>query len=212
MARKPPGPFSPGPKKTQRDLVRPPIIRTPTVLPRGPKLYQEAKDKGYRSPIAEPPPGFVGAHTSISEWVVYWGLSKVLGFPEDPRQPPFIGYPPVWYYQSEQLGGRRQAGGAVVDFVVAGGNRYRHEDVGFRLQTERFHLYADTDTHFADQVQLWRLSENMEVIDLYDYTFLPDPTGQAVIIVLKDALAGRVEPNPITDGTTQRVTRLNWRG
>lgn len=192
----------------RRELVRPPVLRTPTVIPQGPRLYKEPKDKGFRGPVADPPKGFVGAHTSESEWMVYWGLAKVLGVPQEPREPPWLGYPPIWYYQSEFAGGRKMAGGAVVDFVVAGGAQGRDQDIGFRLQTERFHIYADSDTHASDQAQLWNLSSSMRIVDLYDQDFLQDPTGQAVIILIKDALAGRIEPNPITDGTTMRVTRL----
>lgn len=198
-------------KKQRRDLVRPPTLRTPTVLPEGPRLYKEARDKGYRGPVSAPPAGFVGATTSVTEWMIYWAIAKVLGEPADPRQPPFIGYPPLWYYQSEQFGGRRMAGGAVVDFVVSGGRGGRGRDIGFRLQTERFHLYASAEVHFKDQAQLWQLSASMQVIDIYDQDFLNDPSGQAAIVAVKDALAGRTEPNPISDGTTQRVTRQRWR-
>lgn len=201
----------PGKIKKQRDLVRPPLLRTPTLIPRGPKLYQEPKDKGYRSQFNDPPPGFVGAHTSLTEWHVYLAMSKVLGVPMDARQQPWIGYPPIWFYQSEQMGGRRQAGGAVVDVVVAAGQKST-DQIGFRIVTERFHIYADSDTHFHDQRQLETLSSYMRVVDIYDQDFLPDPTGQACIILIKDALAGRYEPNPITSGTTQRVTRINWMG
>lgn len=134
-------------------------------------------------------------------------MSKVFGVPINPHEPPWLGYPGVWWYQSEFMGGRKMAGGAVVDFVVEAGQK-SDQQIGFRLVTERFHLYADAETQASDQLQLWRLSEHMRVVDLYDQDFLQDASGQTAIVLIKDALAGRIQPNPNTQGTTQRVTRL----
>ena len=192
----------------RRDVARPPRLRTPAALPRGPRLYSEPKDKGYIGPVSEPPPGFVQGTTSETEWRVYHAIARVLGEPEDPYSPPFIGSPGSWAYQKAWDDGRRQAGGSVIDFLVYGGGR-SDDDVAFRVQTEHFHLYADASVHEKDAIQLARLTEFMRVVDLYDQDFMFDPTNQATIILIKEALAGNTFPNPITNGTTQRATRMN---
>lgn len=99
------------------------------------------------------------------------------------------------------------AGGSVIDFVVYAGRQSDH-DVAFRVQTEFFHLYASAEQQEHDLIQLYRLSESMRVIDLYDQDFAWDRTNQACIILLKDALNGSTFPNPITNGATQRATRM----
>lgn len=195
-------------KKERRDLVRPPRLRTITAVPRGPRMYA-LKEGHYKGPLTEPPPGFVSATTSASEWVLYWAMFKALDIPADPRMPPFMGYPPIFYYQSEQFGGRQMAGGAVVDYVIQGGAK-TSQNIGIRLVTERFHIYNGEDVHWHDTNQLWRLSERMRIIDIYDQDFLPDKTGAAAVALIKDGIAGRTTPNPMTDGTTQRVTRMKW--
>lgn len=190
----------------RRDVSRPPRLRGPAVLPRGPRLYSEPKDKGYRGPVSEPPPGFVTGNTSFTEWMVYHAMSKVMGVPEDPRQPPFIGAPGMWTYQKAWDEGRRQPGGSVIDFIVYSGDR-SDEDVAFRVQTEHFHIYSGAEQHAHDLMQFYRLAGFMRVVDLYDQDFVHDPTNQACIVLIKDALAGSTFPNPLTNGTTQRATR-----
>ena len=195
--------------RSRRDLVRPPVSRTPPALPKGPSLYREAIDKGYRGPTAEPPPGFLGGQNSSYEWMIYHALAKVTGFPEDPRRPPFIGAPGVWTYQKAWDEGRRQVGGSVIDFVVYAGANSDY-DVAFRIQTEWHHIYTDMENQAHDALQFARLSEFMRVVDLYDSDFAWDQTNQAAIVMIKDALAGRVYPNPISDGTTMRVARQQY--
>lgn len=197
-------------KRSNRDVYRPPRLRTPSALPTGPRLYREPKDKGYVGPVSDPPPGFVVGTTSKTEWMVYHAMAKVIGYPTDPRQGPFIGFPGMWSYQKAWDEGRRMAGGSVIDFVVYSGAR-SNQDVAFRIQTEHFHIYADGDQHAHDKLQYERLSQYMLTIDLYDYSFAFDPTNQATIILIKRALNGEIEPNPITDGTSMRVTRANYK-
>jgi len=173
-------------------------------------MFREPKDKGYRGPTTEPPAGFVRGTTSKTEWMVYHALSKVMGYPADPREPPFIGMPGMWSYQKAWDEGRRSPGGSVIDFVVYAGSKSTH-DIFFRIQTEHFHIYASGDQQMHDQLQFERLSSYARVVDLYDYTFAADPTNQACIIMIKRALNGEVEPNPITDGTSMRVSRASYR-
>lgn len=133
--------------------------------------------------------------------MVYLGLSKVFGQPAEPRTPPFEGADGLWGYQ---IGSRRQ-GSSVVDFVVFPNPRSFGLRMGFRIQTEYFHNYADAEVHAYDMMQLWRLSQYNVVVDLYDYEFADDPTGQAVIILLKRALNGELWAPTGSTGIVQRV-------
>lgn len=197
-------------ERSNRDLYRPPRLRSLAALPTGPRMFREPKDRGYKGPTSDPPPGFVVGTTSKTEWMIYHGLSKVMGYPQDPRQGPFIGMPGMWRYQKAFEGGRRERGGAVIDFVVLSGAK-SSQDIAFRIQTEHFHIFASNEVHMHDLLQYERLSSSMVVVDLYDEDFAFDPTNQATIILLKRALNGEIEPNPITDGTSQRVTRANYK-
>lgn len=196
--------------RTNRDVYRPERLRTLPAIPQGPRMYREPKDKGYVGPTSEPPLGFVRGTTSKTEWQVYHALSKVIGYPVDPRQGPFIGMPGMWSYQKAWDEGRRMAGGSVVDFVVYSGAR-SNQDVFFRIQTEHFHIYASDVQQAHDKMQFERLSYYARTVDLYDYDFAFDPTNQACIILIRRALNGEVEPNPMTDGTSMRVSRANYK-
>jgi len=195
--------------RQRRDLYRPPILPSPPSLPRVPRLYREPKNKGYIGPVADPPPGFVIGTTSRTEWMVYRALASIFGTPEEPRNPPFIGGPPYWTYQQPYDQGRRAPGGSVIDFVVYAGQR-NDLDIAFRIQTEYFHLYADSEVQAHDALQFERLSSAMQVVDLYDFDFAWDDTNEATCILIKDALNGRVSPNPINAGTSMRVTRARY--
>lgn len=192
--------------RDRRDVVRPPSMRSPPALPRGPRLYRVPRNLGYKGPVAEPPPGFIGGQNSRYEWMVYHALSKVFGYPTDPRLPPFIGQPGVWTYQKAWDEGRREIGGSVIDFVVYSGSKSDF-DIAFRVQTEFFHLYTDIENQVHDLMQMERLSAFMRVVDLYDQDFAWDETNAATVALIKDALAGRTFANPINGGTTERVTR-----
>lgn len=170
-------------------------------------MYRPTKRGGYVGPVTEPPPGFVRGTTSASEWMFYHALAKVMGFPEDPRQPPFIGMPGIWSYQKAFDEGRRQAGGAIIDFIVYAGDR-SFQDVAFRIQTEYFHIYADQEVQTHDQLQKERLSAFMRVVDVYDNDFVWDQTNAACIVLIKEALAGQQFVDPIAAGTAERITRI----
>jgi hypothetical protein len=184
---------------TLRRPNRLPTMRDLPTNPRGPRLYSQ-RPKRLGGP-GVPPPGFVGGQTSAEEWWVYWALAKIFDDPADPRQPPFLGARDGrWTYQSPFAGGRRMAGGAVIDFVVYAGG----EVIAIRLQTERFHIYATGGQQTHDLEQEAVISEYARVIDLFSQDFIGDGTGQAVIIQLKDALAGFPPRDPITSGTARR--------
>jgi hypothetical protein len=165
-----------------------PRLRTPPAIPRGPRMYQPPKFRGFRGGPNEPPPGFVVGQTSKTEWFIYWALAKVFGQPQEPRDGPFIGHPGIWGFQV----GSRQQGGSVIDFVIYPNKRSRNLRIAFRIQTEYFHNYADSEVQAYDLMQLWRLSDYNIVVDLYDYEFMDDLTGQAAIILVKRALNGEL--------------------
>lgn len=192
----------------RRRPVRPQRMPTIASFPRGPRLYAIPQDQqiGTNGPN-EPPAGFVSPTTSRVEWWVYWALSKVLGFPKDPRQPPYVGWPGLWSYQTAYEGGRSrtQPGGQIIDFVVEPHELTNGTPVALRLQTERFHIFTDDRKQAYEQLLRSRLSTHYVVRDLYEQNFLFDQSGQAVVIAVKNALAGLVEPNPVRGGTPLRI-------
>lgn len=196
----------------RRDLPRPPALKRPPALPTGPRRFRAPKDKGFRSSATVPPDGFVVGSTSASEWMIYHAFSKVFGVPEDPRIGPFYGYPGVWTYQKAVMGGRRSPGGAVVDFIVYPGLKSHGKQIAFRIQTEYFHNYANSEKQASDLLQSWNLGEYYTVIDLYDYEFVSDKTNQSAIILIKRALNGETFSPPGATGVVQRVRPGNRMG
>lgn len=114
------------------------------------------------------PPGLVA---TIPEWLVYEFLTK-RGI--------------AFSFQSSQLGGRIELGGAVADFVL--------NELGmvWRVQGEVWHI-GDPGKEASDLVQKMRLTdEGYTVIDLYANDIL-----QYRDLVCRDALAGREWRKPI---------------
>lgn len=173
---------------------RPPRLRRPSRLPTGPRLYRLSTDPTRIVGPGEAPTGFVGATTSKSEWIIYWALAKVLGDPPDPRRPPYFGGRD-WGYQIAALGAfTRQLGSAVIDFVV-----FRPEEqIGIRIQTSRFHDAAGPTQQGYDALQVVALGRRYRVIDIFEQDFIDDPTGQAAVVVVKEAL-----------GLTQRAPTIS---
>lgn len=186
--------------------TRPPRMKAPPALPRGPDLYRITKQNTVRrGGPGDPPPGFVGATNSAVEWVAYWALWKALGLPGDPRVPPFSGFPNRFVYQSPFEGGRHEGpGGQVVDFVVWQGPRVRN-DVGIRIQTEHFHYRTTSFKQATDRILKARLAGRMDVADVYDYELMADPSGQAAVVTMKRVLAGQRPNDPLLAGTVQRL-------
>lgn len=183
-------------------------LRTPARLPRGPRAFQEPKDKGYIGGAGNPPPGFINGNNSSYEWQIYHALAKVIGFPENPRMGPFIGFPGLWAYQKAWDSGRHDPGGSVIDFYVYSGARGNENDIAFRVQTEYFHIYTSAEKQWFDAIQFERLNMFMRVVDLFDQDFAWDMTNQAACKLIRAALNGQTEPNPITNGISQRVRKL----
>lgn len=191
----------------RRRPVRPPRLSSMSAIPRGPKLYHIPWEqrKGTTGP-GEPPAGFVSPTTSVVEWHVYWALSKVLGVPKEPRKGPFIGYPGSWAYQQAYEGGRsRTGGGQVIDFVIEPNPLTDGQPIALRIQTEHYHIFTDSLKQSYEQLLRSRLSAHYITRDLFEQNFLFDPTGQAVVIAVKNALRGVVEPNPVRGGNPLRI-------
>jgi hypothetical protein len=142
----------------------------------------------------------VSATTSLSEWWAYWGFAKFFNDPKDPRQPPFFGGRD-WGYQIASMGGRREPGGAVVDYVVY----LIGEVVGIRLQTDRFHLTAGPEKQAYDEAQLRNLSRQMVILDIFEQDFIGDKSGESVVRVIADTLGGRGRVNPLRSGTYRKT-------
>lgn len=186
-------------------LVKIPKLQGNAIRPTGPKAIniKETIVGGY----GDPPPGFVGGQNSITEWIVYWGIARILGKPQrdDIRKPPFFGGPPDWTYQVKFATRYTASQRTAVDFVV----NYGRTTIGIRIQTEHFHLFTSSRQQAYDLIQRSNLVKyGMVVMDLYDYELLGDPSGAKAIISIKRIL-GMIElPNPLAAGTAIRGSRL----
>jgi hypothetical protein len=103
-----------------------------------------------------------------------------------------------WSYQSKVMGGRKQPGGAVPDFL------YRETNTIFRVQTERYHIAVPHYTQFKDREQYRAVSRaGFKVIDIYEEHFIGDATGQQAIAVTWDAIKGEQRPSPLANRTSR---------
>lgn len=179
---------------------RPHKIRKPSVRPTGPKRYKlQAMPENIGGGPGDPPPGFVTGHTSATEWMVYWALCKIKNDPANCHQPPFLGGRD-WNYQLDDRTGR-VPGGQVLDFAV----KQNGQMIGIRVDTERFHIFADAATQAKDAYLRTHLRTVSRVISLWDQDFIGDRSGKAVIAVVQDALRGNQRQNPILSGRAQRI-------
>ena len=190
-------------RDARRRPVRPPRLRSFPVMPRGPRLYKLDPDHAKSGP-GDPPPGFVTATTSGSEWLCYWAIAKVLKWPKDPRQGPFTGWPGLWAYQWDVEGGRAQRGGQVADFVIMPGNVVDGE-ILIRVQTSRYHVHTDYTKQASDAILQTRLARFGRVVDIWEQDFVHDKSGQAVILEIKKALWGGKSSDPLSAGTAKRL-------
>lgn len=193
------------PRPMSNPKIKLPTLRRPTSIPTGPRLTKPIPIN--QQPIVQgpgdPPPGFLTARTSVTEWYVYWGLSKIFTNPLDPRQPPFLGGWPDWNYQYGMEGP-----GAVVDFIVNNpGNGMN--SIALRIVTEYWHLYTTAQKQATDELQKEALGAYYTVVDMYDFDFINDPSGQATIVTLKNVLGLTERPNPLWLGTTLRGSRMD---
>lgn len=179
-----------------------PIAKARAEIPQGPITIPRSET--VVGDWYDPPPGFLTGQNSVTEWTAYKALAKIFGDPKDPRVGPFYGGI-EWSYQIAELGGHvRALGSAVVDFVVYQGATI----VGIRIQTEYFHLFTTSNKQAYDTIQRAQLEANgLNVVDVYDYDLLNDPSGQRAVIAMKRAI-GRIERvNPIDAGSAIRGSR-----
>ena len=181
-----------------------PQIKKLPVIKSGPRIYGLQSTPVALGPPGEAPPGFVTPKTSATEWPVYWGLARITGYPKpaDVRKYPFTGGPPLWIYQAYvEAGSDKQSN---IDFVFWGPFPGA-TPIAIRVQTEFRHNFANIETQVYDIIQRDRLENGFEVVDIYDFDFLRDRTGQAVIVLLKDILGLIERPSAIRSGRVQRV-------
>lgn len=153
----------------------------------GPSVLGLGTKPVYVGGPGEPPAGFVGGTTSATEWYFYWACEKILG-PEGIR----------WDFQSSQMGGRHQAGGAVVDFVIMQNRGLR---VGVRIQTYRFHQNVDSFKQAYDIAQFRALyGPDFIIIDVFEDQYINDQTGQAAIVAVLEVINNKQRPNPLANG------------
>lgn len=204
---KPPFPRLPG--VSTFGVGRPPKKSTrPAIFPTGPRIYRlgTKPTTGIGGP-GQPPEGFLTAHNSIDEWVVYWACAKVRGTPQNPRQGPFLGGED-WQYQKPEspteigLGVGRVTGGSVSDFVFIGPTG---RNIVMRLQTDRWHINAGSIVQMRDLFIRDHLRGVEKVIDIYSSDFMHDPSGDAACRMVALAAKGIEMPSPIRYRTAIRT-------
>ena len=193
---------------------RPPTLPKPPTFPRGPRWEQSLRKKAkIVTGPGVPPEGFVRGTTSSIEWVVYWALFKILAPTRNPRIPPYWGVDGVFRYQKAFNNGRER-GGSVLDFLVEYGPKIRTR-VGIRLQTTRFHEQAPAEQHMMDRVRRQWLSNQMIVIDLWDYEILEDNgspgDGQKAVVAVKRAVGMLESQSRLSLGNAREVRYKAWR-
>lgn len=185
--------------------IRLPSISRPPARPTGPKKLRLTGPTNVQGGPGDPPPGFLNSINSKSEWIVYWALSKIFGNPPEPRRGPFTGGVPDWSYQAAYDGGNRNVGGSIVDFIVY----TARVPVGIRLVTEYYHMFTNRRKQVQDEMQKLALEGAVDVVDVYDYDFINDPSGEAAVRVVKLAIGQMERPNPLLTGVALRGTRMD---
>lgn len=172
--------------------VRAKMDRMP-LIPRGPERFRAATGPAEQvGGPGLPPDGFVISSTSATEWPPYWACCVIFGEPTlaEHRNPPFVGDHGFWSYQKHVDGGRTKATSG--DFVFYP-SHYCLEGIVMRVQTEWHHIFSPTHVQEFDRAQRAGVEKKYRVIDIYDYLWLWDTSGAAVIKYVKMALAG-IEP------------------
>lgn len=150
--------------------------RTSPIRGRGPKELQGSllKPKIGSGPEAARPADWTG---SAEEWIVYWALNRLglhgnLDGGED------------FQYQAARLGGRRELGGAVADFLV-------FPDLIINVQGVYWHYGRGSDKIASDRVQAIALaSRGYRFVAIDSDQLDSDASGRAAIDLVSDALRG----------------------
>jgi hypothetical protein len=137
---------------------------------------------------------FVTGTTSLTEKMVYFGILKEYGPPEQ-------GGVIRWDFQKSLLGGRHLSGGLVADFIIDPYGLERPTPLLLRVQSFEFHMAKGELINAYDFEQIDTLFDfGYDVIDLFDVYFIFDETGQAARENVRDALNGIQRPNPSATG------------
>lgn len=158
-------------KPSQKKILDPKLPhRTFPIRTRGPKgLDLEGKHDKASGP-GNPPDWFIG---SLPEWYVYWALLR-LG--KKPNQD--------FEYQAARLGGRKELGGAVLDFLVS-------PNIGINVQGIYFHYEQGAGKIAFDRAQVIHLSQKgIKLVFIDEDQLVKDATGSAAIDLVKLALQG----------------------
>ena len=192
------------PRVKSTDTPRPLKPPKHAIRPTGPRTY-----KLFRKPASsfvgpgDPPAEFLDPvhHGSAQEWMYYWALSRIFRDPENPRLPPYEGGKD-WQYQVSTDGTFiRSPLSSVLDFLVVFGD----EKVGLRIQTERWHVFADAVQNSEDYYLKFHSQAVDRIMDLHPQYVIADEGGQAVIKQVVRALNNIQEPDPGRLGLSQRV-------
>ncbi len=190
-----------------RSIQAPKPLRTFSALPRGERKYKYTVAGDVQTGPGEAPPGFLVATNSVTEWYVYWACFPALQIPMQAEDsgPPFEGVPGFFSYQTPMQGGRSLPGGAVPDFVI---ERTRTGiPVIVRVVTEYWHLFTSNDKQIRDELQRQRLDDEVDIVDVFDYEFMHDPTGAATVVAVKRAAGLIQSPDPLYSATARRNAR-----
>lgn len=178
----------------RRRPQRPTRLPSIPTFPRGPKALDFSGAPKVGGP-GEPPPGFISPSNSRAEWMIYWAMAKVIGTPNDPRKPPFIGAHGLWEYQ-RAYGQYATPGSTTIDFVVFPQRATRGRGIALRIVTERYHELVDPRKRAKDIIQKRLLSTSYETKDLHEVHFITDESGQSAVRLVKFVLAGGTSPDP----------------
>jgi hypothetical protein len=172
------------------------------IAPKGPKhLHLGQRHTQVDAFPGNPPPGFVGAHTSRDEWEVYAAISVHMQDPKDYWLPPFTGSRRGdWFYQASEAGGR-VPGGSVTDYQVKTPNGW----MGIRLDTEKWHIFAGPGQQQKDLFIKTHTKSLQKTVTIYSQDWLGrDDNGETLMRIVALALRGIEYMNPIRAGTAQR--------
>lgn len=165
-----------------------------TSFPEGPRRFAALKKPPtYVGGPGDAPLAFNTASTSLSEWPPYWACCVLFHNPTmaQHRNPPYEGpHGLLWAYQKNVTNILGHAFSS--DFIIHPNDLCR-EGVVIRIQTEHFHIFSPTHIQAFDRRQRQGVEANYRVIDIYDYLFLWDKSGAAIIKWMKLAMAG-IEP------------------
>lgn len=165
--------------KRRSDRPTIPRVEKKTARPQPPRRFPRPTKGAYVGGPGIAPAWIITPTTSVSEWYIYWALRKIKGDAGDGN----------WGYQISSNNSK-----TIIDFVIWDAN----PRIAIRVQSERFHIAVPNDKHRYDKLQREMLERSgYKVIDVYEEHFLRDKTGQAAILIVKDALKGIQKPTPI---------------